>query len=155
MKILLRLIFVCGSRYVAIYFSTLYTRYNTGTVTDEMLAFPKTPFIIIGFLEALGVVAGMYSGGMRNCGFAAQESRLINIAIVSDRWLRKKLALLISVIMILFCLTVCKLCHNVIFSCLWGYTSEFVLNICSKHNCTKGVLLINISETKNIKNSNF
>lgn len=48
--------------YVAIYFSTLYMRYNAGTVTDEMLAFPKTPFIIIGFLEALGVVAGMYSG---------------------------------------------------------------------------------------------
>ncbi|XP_057773308.1 protein CLT2, chloroplastic-like [Salvia miltiorrhiza] len=48
--------------YVAIYFSILFTRYIAGTVTDEMLAFPKTPFIIIGFLEALGVVAGMYSG---------------------------------------------------------------------------------------------
>ncbi|XP_042020883.1 protein CLT2, chloroplastic-like [Salvia splendens] len=48
--------------YVAIYFSTLFTRYKAGIVTDEMLAFPKTPFIVIGLLEALGVVAGMYSG---------------------------------------------------------------------------------------------
>ncbi|KAH6755726.1 CRT transporter 2 [Perilla frutescens var. hirtella] len=48
--------------YVAIYFSTLYMRYKAGTVTDEMLAFPKLPFVIIGFLEAIGVVSGMYSG---------------------------------------------------------------------------------------------
>lgn len=53
-------------RYVAIYFSTLYMRYKADIVTDEMLAFPKSPFIIIGFLEALGVVSGMYSGGMIN-----------------------------------------------------------------------------------------
>lgn len=50
--------------YVAIYFSVLYTRYNSGIATDEMLALPKSPFIIIGFLEALGVVSGMYSGAM-------------------------------------------------------------------------------------------
>lgn len=54
------------ARYVAIYFSTLFTRYKAGIVTDEMLAFPKTPFIVIGLLEALGVVAGMYSGGTSN-----------------------------------------------------------------------------------------
>ncbi|KAL2512860.1 CRT (chloroquine-resistance transporter)-like transporter 2 [Abeliophyllum distichum] len=29
-----------------------------------MLALPKSPFIIIGFLESLGVVSGMYSGAM-------------------------------------------------------------------------------------------
>ncbi|KAK4489968.1 hypothetical protein RD792_000622 [Penstemon davidsonii] len=50
--------------YVAIYFSVLYTRYRAGIATDEMLAFPKSPFIIIGLLEALGVVSGMYSGAM-------------------------------------------------------------------------------------------
>lgn len=61
------------ARYVAIYFSTLFTRYKAGAVTDEMLAFPKAPFILIGFLEALGVVAGMYSGGMRSCVFAAPD----------------------------------------------------------------------------------
>lgn len=52
-------------RYVAIYFFILLMRYKSGIVTNEMLAFPKSPFIIIGFLEALGLVAGMYAGGMR------------------------------------------------------------------------------------------
>ncbi|GFP97410.1 crt homolog 3 [Phtheirospermum japonicum] len=50
--------------YVAIYFSALFMRYRAGIVTDEMLAIPKSPFIVIGSLEALGVVAGMYSGAM-------------------------------------------------------------------------------------------
>ncbi|KAG8369173.1 hypothetical protein BUALT_Bualt15G0123700 [Buddleja alternifolia] len=48
--------------YVAVYFSVLYMRYRAGIATDEMLAFPKSPFIIIGLLEAVGVVSGMYSG---------------------------------------------------------------------------------------------
>ncbi|XP_075485157.1 protein CLT2, chloroplastic [Primulina tabacum] len=47
--------------YVVIYFTVLYMRYEAGIVTDEMLAFPKSRFMIIGFLEALGVVSGMYS----------------------------------------------------------------------------------------------
>ncbi|KAL3634037.1 Protein clt2, chloroplastic [Castilleja foliolosa] len=50
--------------YVAIYFSALFMRYRAGIATDEMLAIPKLPFIAIGLLEALGVVAGMYSGAM-------------------------------------------------------------------------------------------
>ncbi|KAL2529637.1 CRT (chloroquine-resistance transporter)-like transporter 2 [Forsythia ovata] len=50
--------------YVAVYFSVLYMRYRSGIATDEMLALPKSPFIIIGFLEALGVVSGMYSGAV-------------------------------------------------------------------------------------------
>ncbi|XP_012838846.1 PREDICTED: crt homolog 1-like [Erythranthe guttata] len=50
--------------YVAIYFSILFMRYRAGVATDEMLSFPKIPFIIIGLLEALGVVSGMYSGAM-------------------------------------------------------------------------------------------
>ncbi|PIN19716.1 putative integral membrane protein [Handroanthus impetiginosus] len=50
--------------YVAIYFSVLYMRYRAGIATDEMLAYPKSRFIIIGLLEALGVVSGMYSGAM-------------------------------------------------------------------------------------------
>ena len=52
------------NRYVGIYFFILYTRYKVGIVTDEMMALPKTHFMIIGFLEARGVVAGMASGGM-------------------------------------------------------------------------------------------
>ncbi|XP_028084877.1 protein CLT2, chloroplastic-like isoform X1 [Camellia sinensis] len=48
--------------YVAIYFSILYVRYRAGIVTDEMMAIPKSPFIVIGILEALGVAAGMSSG---------------------------------------------------------------------------------------------
>lgn len=51
-------------RYVVIYFSILYIRYRLGIVTDEMLAIPKWRFLIIGFLEALGVLAGMSSGGI-------------------------------------------------------------------------------------------
>lgn len=50
--------------YVVIYFSVLYSRYRAGIVTDEMLAFPKTRFMAIGVLEALGVVAGMSSAAM-------------------------------------------------------------------------------------------
>nr|DAD40904.1 TPA_asm: hypothetical protein HUJ06_015227 [Nelumbo nucifera] len=50
--------------YVAIYFSILFARYRAGIVTDEMLALPKSRFMIIGILEALGVAAGMASGAM-------------------------------------------------------------------------------------------
>ncbi|KAI3863295.1 hypothetical protein MKW98_029593 [Papaver atlanticum] len=50
--------------YVAFYFSILYLRYCAGKVTKEMLALPKTSFLVIGILEALGVAAGMYSGAM-------------------------------------------------------------------------------------------
>uniref|UniRef100_A0A5B7C6S7 Uncharacterized protein n=1 Tax=Davidia involucrata TaxID=16924 RepID=A0A5B7C6S7_DAVIN len=50
--------------YVAIYFSILYIRYRAGIVTDEMMAIPKSRFIVIGILEALGVAAGMSAGAM-------------------------------------------------------------------------------------------
>jgi hypothetical protein len=54
---------VCACRYVAVYFSMLYTRYRTGLVTRDMLALPKHRFVAIGLLEALGVAAGMSAGG--------------------------------------------------------------------------------------------
>lgn len=47
-------------------------RYRSGIATDEMLALPKSPFILIGFLEALGVVSGMYSGGIVYCALCIQ-----------------------------------------------------------------------------------
>ncbi|XP_056167188.1 protein CLT2, chloroplastic [Syzygium oleosum] len=50
--------------YVAIYFSILYIRYRAGIVTGEMLALPKSRFVAIGMLEALGVVTGMSAGAM-------------------------------------------------------------------------------------------
>jgi len=50
-------------RYVAIYFSILYIRHRVGIVTGEMLALPKSRFVAIGILEALGVVTGMSAGG--------------------------------------------------------------------------------------------
>ena len=53
-----------NDRYVAIYFSILYMRYRTRVVTDEMMAIPKSPFMMIGILEALGVAAGMSAGGI-------------------------------------------------------------------------------------------
>ena len=55
-----------NDRYVAIYFSILYMRYRARVVTDEMMAIPKSPFMMIGILEALGVAAGMSSGGIMN-----------------------------------------------------------------------------------------
>ncbi|XP_058221217.1 protein CLT2, chloroplastic isoform X1 [Rhododendron vialii] len=50
--------------YVAIYFTILYVRYRAGIVTDAMMAIPKSPFVMIGILEALGVAAGMSAGAM-------------------------------------------------------------------------------------------
>lgn len=38
-------------------------RYRAGIVTKEMLGIPKKLFVAIGFLEALGVAAGMAAGG--------------------------------------------------------------------------------------------
>ncbi|CBI19288.3 hypothetical protein VitviT2T_027341 [Vitis vinifera] len=50
--------------YAAIYFSILYIRYRAGIVTDEMIALPKSRFMAIGILEALGVASGMASAAM-------------------------------------------------------------------------------------------
>ncbi|KAI3508964.1 hypothetical protein L1887_23987 [Cichorium endivia] len=50
--------------YVAIYFSILYIRHRAGIVTDEMMTLPKWRFAVIGMLEALGVVSGMYAAAM-------------------------------------------------------------------------------------------
>ncbi|PKU76613.1 protein CLT2, chloroplastic isoform X2 [Dendrobium catenatum] len=50
--------------YVAVYFSILYVRCNFGIVTKEMLAVPKSRFMAIGLLEALGVACGMSAGAM-------------------------------------------------------------------------------------------
>lgn len=50
--------------YLAIYLSILYARYRAGIVTKEMVAYPKSRFFLIGFLEALGVICGMYAGAM-------------------------------------------------------------------------------------------
>lgn len=48
---------------MAIYFSILYIRYRIGIVTEEMLELPKSGFVAIGILEALGVATGMSAGG--------------------------------------------------------------------------------------------
>ncbi|KAE8787538.1 protein CLT2, chloroplastic-like [Hordeum vulgare] len=45
--------------YVAVYFSVLFVRYQAGIVTREMLALPKSRFMLIGLLEAMGVASGM------------------------------------------------------------------------------------------------
>lgn len=50
-------------RYVLVYFSILSLRYNAGIVTDEMLSLPKTPYVAVGLLEALGAATGMAAGG--------------------------------------------------------------------------------------------
>ncbi|KAL5844520.1 hypothetical protein ACOSQ3_010573 [Xanthoceras sorbifolium] len=50
--------------YVVIYFSLLFARYRMGTVTDEMIRLPKSRFMAIGFLEALGLASGMASAAM-------------------------------------------------------------------------------------------
>ncbi|XP_039114198.1 protein CLT2, chloroplastic [Dioscorea cayenensis subsp. rotundata] len=48
--------------YVAVYFTILYVRYRVGIVTMGMLGVPKSQFMAIGLLEALGVAAGMAAG---------------------------------------------------------------------------------------------
>ncbi|KAK4387672.1 protein CLT2, chloroplastic [Sesamum angolense] len=50
--------------YVVVYFSMLHLRYRAGLTTDEMLAVPKAPFIVIGLLESISMVSGMYAGAM-------------------------------------------------------------------------------------------
>lgn len=45
--------------YVLVYFSILRIRYQVGIVTDEMLELPKSHFILMGVLEAIGVTSGM------------------------------------------------------------------------------------------------
>ncbi|MED6200547.1 hypothetical protein PIB30_086200 [Stylosanthes scabra] len=50
--------------YVLVYFSILSIRYHAGIVTDEMLSMPKTPFLVVGLLEALGAATGMAAGAM-------------------------------------------------------------------------------------------
>ncbi|ONI35423.1 hypothetical protein PRUPE_1G535300 [Prunus persica] len=50
--------------YVIIYFSILFARYRSGIVTDEMISLPKSRFVAIGALEALGVASGMAAAAM-------------------------------------------------------------------------------------------
>ncbi|XP_076917973.1 protein CLT2, chloroplastic-like [Bidens hawaiensis] len=50
--------------YVAIYFSILYIRHHAGIVTNDMMTLPKWRFAVIGMLEALGVVSGMYAAAV-------------------------------------------------------------------------------------------
>ena len=52
-----------GSRYVMAYFSILYLRRRANIVTEEMLSLPKSRFMAIGFLEALGIATGMAAAG--------------------------------------------------------------------------------------------
>ncbi|GAU22147.1 hypothetical protein TSUD_251750 [Trifolium subterraneum] len=49
--------------YVIVYFGIMYIRHRAGIVTDEMLSLPKTPFVVIGLLEALAAATGMAAGG--------------------------------------------------------------------------------------------
>lgn len=39
-------------------------RYHAGIVTDEMLSLPKTPYLFVGMLEALGAASGMAAGAI-------------------------------------------------------------------------------------------
>ena len=41
----------------------MYIRHHAGIVTDEMLHMPKTPYVVIGVLEALAAATGMAAGG--------------------------------------------------------------------------------------------
>uniref|UniRef100_A0ACD6AKP4 Uncharacterized protein n=1 Tax=Avena sativa TaxID=4498 RepID=A0ACD6AKP4_AVESA len=50
--------------YVIVYFSILFIRYHAGIVSKEMLALPKSRFMLIGLLEAMGVASGMAAAAM-------------------------------------------------------------------------------------------
>ncbi|KAF9588326.1 hypothetical protein IFM89_008756 [Coptis chinensis] len=45
-----------GPKYVGIYFSILFARYCLWTRVKEMLSLPKSSFVLIGILEALGLL---------------------------------------------------------------------------------------------------
>lgn len=51
-------------KYVIVYFSILFIRYRAGIVSKEMLALPKSRFMLIGLLEAMGVASGMAAAAM-------------------------------------------------------------------------------------------
>ncbi|KAM3302219.1 hypothetical protein P3S67_016721 [Capsicum chacoense] len=60
--------------YLAIYLSILYARYRAGIVTKERVAYLKSRFLLVGLLEALGVVCGMYAGDrVRKLAFVIME----------------------------------------------------------------------------------
>lgn len=75
---------LCECRYVVIYFSILAVRYHAGIVTDEMIAVPKSRFVVIGVLEALGVATGMSAAGtISGCLYALRHKVcLISINIL-------------------------------------------------------------------------
>ncbi|XP_057441435.1 protein CLT3, chloroplastic-like isoform X1 [Lotus japonicus] len=50
--------------YVIVYFAIMYIRHHEGIVTNEMLHVPKTPFIVLGLLQALAAAAGKASGAI-------------------------------------------------------------------------------------------
>ncbi|XP_050903926.1 protein CLT1, chloroplastic isoform X1 [Lathyrus oleraceus] len=50
--------------YVIVYFGIMCIRHRVGIVTDEMLSLPKTPFVVIGFLQALAAATGMAAGAI-------------------------------------------------------------------------------------------
>ncbi|CAK8538647.1 unnamed protein product [Lathyrus sativus] len=50
--------------YVIVYFGIMYIRHRAGIVTDEMLSLPKTPFVVIGLLQALAAATGMAAGAI-------------------------------------------------------------------------------------------
>lgn len=56
-------LFMIFFRYVIVYFGIMYIRQRAGIVTDEMLSLPKTPFVVIGLLQALAAATGMAAGG--------------------------------------------------------------------------------------------
>eukprot|EP00850_Spirogloea_muscicola_P008453 SM000045S16198 [mRNA] locus=s45:251481:254282:+ [translate_table: standard] len=50
--------------YVAVYFSILRWRHQSGVVTDEMLRVPKWRFAMMGGLEAIGLASGMAAAAL-------------------------------------------------------------------------------------------
>ncbi|KAJ0087362.1 hypothetical protein Patl1_08687 [Pistacia atlantica] len=75
--------------YVVIYFSILYTRYRMGIVSDGMIGVPKSRFMAIGILEALGVASGMASAAM----LPGPAIPILNQLVLSAVLLRKKYSL--------------------------------------------------------------
>jgi len=63
-------------RYVLVYFSILFIRFRAGIVTREMLALPKSQFMLIGLLEALGAASGMAAAGNQWCSYFTVNNSL-------------------------------------------------------------------------------
>ncbi|XP_002969295.2 protein CLT2, chloroplastic [Selaginella moellendorffii] len=78
--------------YVLVYSSILLARYRSGAVTAKMLALPKSWFIVLGALEALGLATGMAAAAVLSGAIipVLAQAYLVWQLLLSSAFLKKK-----------------------------------------------------------------